>query len=62
MSDAVMAQQEKVAKLRGECGQLRAAIRKAHRILLQHEHNEPQPTYPVEALRVLSAALDRKGP
>lgn len=62
LSEGESASLEKVAKLRGYAGRLRAAIRKAHRILLQHEHNSPLPTYPVEALRELGAALDMEAP
>lgn len=58
LTDNEMASLAKVAQLRGHCGKLRNAIRKAHRILLQHEHATPMPGYPIEALNVLSAALD----
>lgn len=57
MRSAIDLQQERVAELRGYAGQLRTAIRRAHRSLLEHEHVSPLPGYPIEALEVLSAAL-----
>lgn len=57
LTDNEMASLEKVAQLRCYAGQLRAAVRRAHRLLLAHEHITPLPTYPLDALKTLSAAL-----
>lgn len=56
--DAITAQQEKVADLRGKLGRMRAKIRTAHRLLLAHEHASPSPGYPLEALELLRDALE----
>lgn len=48
---------EKVALLRGELGRVRASIRKARNLLLDHEHTSPKPNYPVEVLELLREAL-----
>lgn len=63
-SDAILVQQEKVSQLRALLGTKQIAIRailthvrKAHRILLQHEHDAVQ-RYPLAALEALRAALE----
>lgn len=55
-----MSSLEKVAKLRGQLGTLRRKVRKAHRLLLEFEHTSSSPGYPLEALTLLSEALNEK--
>lgn len=55
-----MSSLEKVADLRGKLGRIRSKVRKAHRLLLEHEHVAAKPGYPIEALELLSAALEEK--
>lgn len=53
---------EKIAQLRGHLGKLRAQIVMARDILLRYEHRAPKPDYPVQALTILSAALEIPAP
>lgn len=57
LTDNELASRVEIARMRGYAGQLRSAIRRAHRTLLEHEHRSPGPSYPIEALETLSAAL-----
>jgi hypothetical protein len=57
-----MANMEKIAQLRGHLGKLRAQIVMARDILLRYEHRTPKPDYPVQALTILSTALDLEAP
>jgi hypothetical protein len=58
LNAAVERQQEKVAELRGHIGRMRLKVRRAHRLLLEHEHATPKPGYPIEALTLLREALE----
>lgn len=49
---------ERIATLRAQCGKYRRAIRRARNILLAHEHSSPRAGFPIEALTVLSDALE----
>lgn len=62
LTDNDVANLNKIAQLRGYAGALRNAIVSARNVLLRYEHATPNPGFPIEALHILSNALERPAP
>lgn len=58
LTDNDVANLRKIAVLRGHIGKLRAQIVMARDLLQRYEHRSPKPDYPLNALTILSRALN----